>query len=132
MKRFRHLLIAPLLLITLVTLVAAPACGGNKPPNLTPEASADFTKTRVIQSIDVIFNTAVAANAQNPPLLTTDTVRKIVLAHKAFLVILDQPNWQSKLISALTQLQNDLSSNEAAIVTPYITLALTILQGVSS
>lgn len=68
-------------------LLLSPACASNVPPNLSPQAAAAWRGTRVIHVLDVFRDAAIDANAQQPPLLSTDVTRSIVRFHLASIEI---------------------------------------------
>jgi hypothetical protein len=125
MKRNRSRLAALCVALALMT-----AC--HTPPNLTPEAVVAFHNTRVIKGLDLIRDTAIAANAQNPPLVSTATTRKVVLFHRSALdTIYAGPGWQPKVLTALDETVRDLPSAESRLVAPYVVLVKTIIQEVT-
>lgn len=115
-----------------VVLLTCSACTANAPPNLSPVARQAFTNTRVIKGLDLIRDTAVSANAQVPPLVSTDTTRKIVAYHRsALLVIRDVPNgWKATVMTGLTETVRGLPPAESQLLGPYVALVTTILNEV--
>jgi hypothetical protein len=117
-----------LLALCAVSLLAFVGCS-HTPPNLTPQATEAFYGTRVIQSLDLLRDATVAANAQTPPLVSTATARKVVQYHESALKIIHTipTGWQSAVLAGLDELLVDLPVNEKSTLAPYIQLAKTIL-----
>ena len=99
------------------------------PPNLTPQAVSAFNKTRVIKALDLVRDTAIAANAEVPSVISTDDTRKIVTAHESLLKIMDATDsgWQPTVKTTLDELVKNLSAKEQPIVQPYVLLVENIL-----
>ena len=116
----------------LVLAVLAFGCA-SAPPNLTPQAHTAFHNTQVIKALDLIRDIAIDANAQQPELLSTDTTRMIVQYHKASLVIIKATDtgWKTAIIAATEEVLKNLPPNEKALLTPYVTLALVTLKGLT-
>lgn len=104
------------------------------PPTLSPVAQTAFTNTRVIKALDLLRDTAISANAQTPPVLSTATTRKIVTAHEATLKIINAAGsgWQSAVTQALNELVKDkaLLPAELAVITPYVSMIQTLIAGI--
>ncbi len=103
------------------------------PPTLSVQASRDFQATRVITALDQLRDTAIAANSQVPPLLSTATTRAIVLYHEAALKTIQattDTSWVAGVQTGLDQLVANLPAKEAAIVAPYVALVKAILTAV--
>src|SRR5438874_13272896 len=64
-------------------LLFVASCSNNPPPNLSPQARAAWYGTRAIKGLDLLRDTALDANAQMPPLVSTATTRKIVRYHES-------------------------------------------------
>lgn len=122
--------------------LAALTCGtgylvgcNHAPPTLSPVAQTAFTNTRVIKALDLLRDTAIAANAQTPPVLSTATTRKIVTAHEATLKIINAAGsgWQSAVTAMLTELVRDqaLLPAELAVITPYVSMIKTLIAGIA-
>lgn len=105
------------------------------PPTLSPVAQTAFTNTRVIKALDLLRDTAIAANAQNPPVLSTATTRKIVTAHEATLKIINAAGsgWQAAVRTVLDELVKDqaLLPAELAVITPYVSMIKTLIAGIA-
>jgi hypothetical protein len=120
------------------------------PPVLSPEAKAAFHATRVVQVLDVFRDAAIAANDGVPPLLTTDSTRKVVLWHKsAVKTIRAVPTgWEPVVRAGLFELTCHplaapvpppappppctplLRPSEVQHLTPYVGLALVVINEV--
>lgn len=113
--------------ITFVTL-STPACASmslTKPPlNLSPQAREAWYATRVIQALDVLRDTAIDANAQTPPLVSTTTTRKIVVYHKSAITFIHEiPNgWKASVVAGITEVEDNLSLKEYQLLKPYTEL----------
>ena len=107
-------------------------CAHNVPPTLSPAAQAAFQKTRVIKGLDLLRDTAIAANAQTPPLLSESTTRRVVLAHQSALRAMQASDvgWVPVVRVAVTGVLEQLPANESALLTPYVSLALSLLNAV--
>lgn len=126
----KHLLSVCLITIALGATVAC----NHAPPNLSPAAAKNFTNARVIKALDLVRDTAINANAQTPPLLSTSATRKIVNFHKFALKTIDasQSGWQSAVSVALFQLRSDpsLLPAELAVLQPEFNLAQAAIDAV--
>jgi hypothetical protein len=119
-------------LILLLCLVHAPACV-HAPPTLSPAGVTAFNNTRVIKGLDLVRDTAIEANAQIPPLLSTATTRTIVTYHRsAVIVIHGTPNgWQATVLTGLDETVTHLTPAEKQLLAPYFTLVKVLIQEVS-
>ena len=116
--------------LILILALAGSACA-SAPPLASPVATADFRNTQVIQGLDQLRDIAINANAQNPPLLSTATTRKVVQAHEAALKTIHAManGWQATVLAGLDGVVVTLTPSEQAILAPYIALVKTIIQG---
>lgn len=121
-----------LIALLLLGFVILPACA-KAPPTLSPAATRAFNQTRVIQALDIIRDTAIAAEAATPPQMTTATTRKVVTAHQSALRVMDAAGagWQAAIASSLDELVANVSPTERTILTPYIALAKSVLNAVT-
>jgi len=108
----------------LCLVVSTLACANHPPPTLTPSARAAWYGLRAIQALDVLRDTAIAANAQTPPLVSTDTTRKIVTFHEsAITTIHNVPlGWAAAVETGLGEVVKDLPPNDRRLFGPYIQL----------
>lgn len=115
----------------ILVLALAPACASNAPPNLSPQAAQAWRGTRVIHVLDVFRDAAIDANAQTPPLLSTDLTRSIVKFHAASLEIVKNgpSGWIQMLRLGLAEVQKRLAGRERELLEPYIDLVLAVLGG---
>ena len=90
--------------LILILALAGSACA-SAPPLASPVATADFRNTQVIQGLDQLRDIAINANAQNPPLLSTATTRKVVQAHEAALKTIHAmaSGWQATVLAGCWQ-----------------------------
>jgi len=96
---------------------------------LTPEASIAFKATQAVHALDLLRDTATTANAQTPPLLTTEVTRKVVLYHQSTVkVIQSSPGgWKVIAETGLDEVTKNLSSADRQTLEPYIALVRAIL-----
>lgn len=108
-------------------------CAGKTPPNLSSQGVAAFHGTQVIQTLDLLRDAAIAANDQKPPVLSTDTTRKIVTYHRsAITVVHATPNgWRAAVLQGLEETLKNLPPNETKLLAPYVTLVTTIANEVN-
>src|SRR5689334_5147863 len=78
-------------LVVLAMALAVSCTSATKaPPNLTPQATTAWYGTQVIKVIDLLRDTAVDANHVTPPLLSTDSTRRLVNWHRSALDVVHQ------------------------------------------
>lgn len=118
----------------LVTLLLVSVVGCAKvPPNLTPAATTAFKGTQVVKALDLLRDTAISANAQNPPLLDTDTTRKVVLYHQSSVKIIQASpsGWVPAVNQGLDEVINNLKPGDRELLRPYATLIKTVINEVT-
>lgn len=117
-----------------ILLILALAACTHAPPNLSPEASQAFVKTRVMKGLDLLRDTAIIANEQSPPLLREATTRRVVLYHRSALTIIKATDagWQKAVAASLLELNANLTPEERSVLGPYMGLIQTLLQEVLS
>ena len=115
--------------LMLLALLVLPACAP-PPPTLSPQATMAYRATQVIRSLDLVRDTAIAANEQVPPLISTATTRRVVLAHKSLITVAhaSQAGWSQAVQAGLTELTASLVDTERAQLVPYLTLTQTLLK----
>src|SRR5258708_7843497 len=120
-----------LIFALLVVMLSVNRCA-KAPANLSPAGTQAFYSLRVQRVLDIIRDTAQDANAQTPPVISTETARKITVWHRSAIVVLHdaQAGYKAALLSGLDQLQNDLPAADKTKFSVYISLAKTILQEV--
>ncbi len=121
----------PVVLLACWMAGASFACA-SAPPNLTPQANQAFYNTRVTKILDFLRDTAVSAHNQNPPVVSTAVLRKVVLYHESSLKIMHAAGsgWQPAVLAGLDELTKDVTPAEKQLLAPYVALAKTILQEV--
>lgn len=119
-------LIVPFLLLLAVACATAP-------PVLTPQANQAWQNTRVIKGLDLLRDTAIDANAQQPPLISTDVTRKIVTWHQSALRIIQASGsgWASAVRTSLNELTAALPVEDRARLAPYLSLIQSLLNEVA-
>jgi hypothetical protein len=143
-ERFSLVVIAASLLVLL--LVWATGCTPAPKP-LTPQAQAAFYGTRVVQVLDVFRDAAIAGNAVTPPLVSTDSTRRVVLFHKSAVQVISvtPTGWRPSVKAGLFELSCHplaapaqppppctplLAPAEVVRLYPYIGLALVVIEEV--
>lgn len=114
--------------ILVVCLVLVSACA-SAPAGLSPVGIAAFTNTRVIHGLDLLRDTAITANSQTPPLLSTATTRKVVTYHESALKTIHalSTGWQTTVRTGLDEVVKDLPASERAQLAPYVALVSTLI-----
>jgi hypothetical protein len=102
------------------------------PPELSPQAKLAYRNTQVLKTLDLLRDTAIAANEQTPPLVTTDATRKVVNYHKTVVTTMNalQGGWQTTALTGLDELQRNLPPDDARQLAPYIALVRIIIMEV--
>ncbi len=117
-------------LIPLLALTLILGCT-KAPPNLTPEATAAFHATRVVKALDLVMDTAIAAEAQTPKVLSTANTRRVVEWHNAAVRSIHAvpDGWKPTVLESMDQLVRVLGS-DAGPLTPYLNLVKTLIASV--
>jgi hypothetical protein len=106
------------------------------PPSLSAAGASAYKKTQVVKVLDLLRDTAIAANAQTPPLVSTATTRKIVEAHKTALLTIQgsDAGWAAAVGVTLTQLSRDPSFLPAELqrLEPYFSIAAQVIKQVQT
>lgn len=115
-----------------ILLVLAAGCTP-APPNLSPQAVSAFNNTRVIKALDLLRDTAVEAEKQQPQVLSTAATRQVVEAHKSALLVIRAADsgWGPTVIVLLDRLLATLPAADRPTVEPYVTLAKTVVTEVT-
>lgn len=115
--------------VTIAIILFTVGCA-TAPPNLSPFAYQAFYKTQVTKDIDLLRDTAVDANKQVTPLVSTGSMLKIVRWHRSALLIMRAADtgWQDAVSASLDELVKDLPLNDGQMILPYVTLTKTILR----
>lgn len=126
-RRFTH----PLLALALIMTISA--CASHTPPTLSPAGVAAFNATKVVKALDVLRDTAVAANAQVPPLVTEDSTRAVVTYHRAAVTTIGATpsGWAPTVRIGLDAVAQALSPAERQQLAPYIALLKTLIAKVT-
>lgn len=114
---------------TLLLIVLAVSCA-KVPPSLTPAGVAAFQGTQAIKALDLLRDAAIDANALTPPLISTDTTRRVVLYHKSAITIIHSTpaGWRSTVQTGLTELRQSLQGSELEQLVPYLRLAQALIE----
>ena len=102
------------------------------PPNLTPQATQAWYATQVVKALDLVRDTAVSANALTPPLISTDTTRKVVQYHEDTVSIIQAlpSGWQTTVKASLTVFVSSLSDSDKTLLKSYVTVVQDALKAV--
>jgi hypothetical protein len=122
-----------LIALALACFVAVPSSScSHAPPTLSPAGVQAFNQFQVQKDLDLLRDTAITANAQQPPLLSTDATRKVVEYHKAAITTIHAAasGWKTTLLTGLNETAATLAPGEQAILAPYVTLLRAVLAGV--
>lgn len=119
--------------IVFVLLLATTVACTKTPPNLTPQATVAFKGIQAVRALDILRDTAIAANAQTPPLLSEEVTRKVVLYHQATVKTIQSSvsGWQAAALTGLDGLLTSLPPPQRALLEPYTVLIRTVLQEVT-
>jgi predicted Zn-dependent protease len=122
-------LVAFLLFSSVIVFTACPTT----PPNLSPAGATAFNKTRVVKALDLVRDTAILANAQTPPVLSTDDTRLVVQFHEATVKTLQATDqgWQAAVSTAVTEFSKTLTPAQQHVIAPYLVLLQTLIAGLS-
>lgn len=114
--------------VSILILALAVGCA-KAPPDLTPEASAAFKGTQAVKALDALRDAAVAANAQVPPLLSTEVTRTVVLYHQSTVKIVQAApaGWKAAAMATLDEVTKNLSPHDKALLQPYVTLVKLVI-----
>lgn len=120
-------------LAALVVSLAVVSSCAKVPPTLTPVGVKAFQATQAVHVLDLVRDTAIAAEAAQPQLLSTETTRKVVQWHRVAVALAGQTpaGWEATVLSGLTEVERALKPGEREVLAPYLALAKTILMGVS-
>lgn len=121
-----------LLSLVLVPALLFTSCA-KAPPELSPTGKADFYKTRVVKALDELRDTAIAAEANKPQLLSTADTRIVVEAHQSILRTIqasEDASWNLTAQAAVKEARDRLTAAGKTQLAPYFALALTLLQEV--
>lgn len=124
----RRLSLVLALTALLTSTIFAEACT-HAPPALSPTATLAFTNHQIQNDLDRLRDTAVVANAQVPPLVSSEATRKVVAYHEAAIKTIHatRSGWQATLLTGLDELATALSPPERQILAPYVALVRTVL-----
>jgi len=113
-----------LLVLVLLSAAFSTSCATHAPPSLSPAGAAAFQATRVVRALDVLQDFAIAAEAQNPKLLSTDNTRKVVsfVGSAAKTIDAVPGGWKPTVTAGLVQLQHDLPPADWNRIAPYVQL----------
>ena len=113
-----------------LALLGSPGGCTHAPPTLSPAGTAAFHATRVVKALDVLQDFAIAAEAQNPKLISTANTRKVidVVAASVRTIQAAPGGWKPTVLAALAQLERDVFPAEWARVLPYVSLVRSVIE----
>lgn len=117
----------------LASFTSTTACGAHAPANLSPTGTRAWYGTQIIKGLDLLRDVAVDANAQQPPLLSEASTRRIVQYHAAALDTIRNAttaNWAGMVETGLTQAMNSLPAPDRDLLAPYVTMIHDLLKTV--
>jgi hypothetical protein len=120
----------PISRMALVALLLFTASCAKAEPQLTPQGVAAYQAKQVVEALDILRDAAVAAEAQDPKLLSTETTRQVVEFHKtAALAAGAYPaGWQQSVAASLARLQASVAPDDYRKIEPYVVLIKALLQ----
>jgi hypothetical protein len=131
----RDLIVSAFVLIASVGSIgfAVQSCASAPTSVVTPQGQAAFKADQFVTALGVLQDSAIAANATTPPLISTADTRLIVqfCVGSAQTAKAAVTGWQAGVIQGLTSLQSNLSAAAQTKYGPYLTLLKTILAGIS-
>jgi hypothetical protein len=112
---------------------AVESCASAPTSVVTPQGKAAFKADQFVNAVGVFQDSAIAANATTPPLISTADTRLIVqfCVGSARTAQAAVTGWQAGVIQGITSLQSSLSAAAQTKYAPYLNLLKTILQGIS-
>lgn len=133
-QRLNRRSIALVLALTalLTSTILSEGCA-KAPPNLSPVGVAAFHAHEVVKVLDLVRDTAIAAEAQNPKLLSTDTTAKVVTWHHSALVTIKTVpyGWQGSVQAGLDEVSKNLPASERSVLGPYLSMARAVIREVA-
>lgn len=131
----RDIAVSAFVLICGITSVgfAVQSCASAPTSVVTPAGQAAFKGDQFVTAVGVLQDSAIAANATTPPLISTADARLIVqfCVGAAQTAKASVTGWQAGVAQGVTSLQANLSPAAQAKYGPYLVLLKTILQGIS-
>ena len=117
-----------------LAVVVSYACGASHvPPNLSPESLAKWQATRAVKALDVVRDVAIAGNAIQPPIISTDDTRIVVEFHQSAVTVIAQTpqGWRPAVKASLSEALKHVSPDTAATLKPYVGLVSVIIDEVN-
>lgn len=113
--------------------VALHSCASAPTSVVTPAGQAAFKADQFVTAIGILQDSAIAANATTPPLISTADTRLIVqfCVGSAQTAKAAVTGWQAGVAQGITSLQANLSAAAQAKYGPYLSLLKTILVSIS-
>ena len=119
--------------IVLALALLSTSCASHVPSSLSPAGAAAFQATRVVRALDVLQDFAIAAEAQNPKLLSTNNTRTVINFVASAVKTIDAVpgGWRPTVTAGLVQLQHDLPPGEWQRIAPYVQLLKVLIAEVA-
>ncbi len=116
-------------IFAIALLFAAPSCA-KAPPNITPQATAEYYATQAVKILDGVRDAAQIANQTAPPLLSDAALLKVVDWHEALVKTLHAApgGWKATALTGLDQVQNLLPAADWSRIKPAVDAAKLFLQ----
>lgn len=123
---------APLAILIVALASFSIADCAHPPPTLSPVGVRAFNATRAVAILDVVRDTAIAAEAARPQLLSTASTRAVVDWHRAAVAAAGATpqGWQAAVLASLDGVERTLAPAEKTVLAPYFVLVRTILREV--
>ncbi len=122
--------------LTIIALLAvlATGCAGNKPPNLTPQASLAYDSGRIVEALDTTRDVAIIANSFGQAPFSTAITRRIVTAHRSALVLIETrgAGWQAQVNAILDEVLKNTTGEANARLAPYVELSKALINRVAT
>lgn len=124
--------------VLVVTLGLILGCGPKPAPdtdpmrNLSAQGKAAYKATRVIKVLDLIMDTAIAAEAQEPKLMSTNSTRKVVEYHNSIVRTISTvpEGWVPVAKAGALELQKNIPAEEFRQIDPYFRLVFMLIDEV--
>lgn len=120
--------------LLVVALIASTACASTinqAPPTASPQASLAFKNTQVLKVLDLIRDVAIDANAQTPPLVSTETTRALVQYHETTIKMMNASvsGWPATALQGIQEIIKRLPASESGTLGGYLNLGVATLKG---
>jgi hypothetical protein len=120
--------VAGLLLLVLLGCSHNPPATTDPTRNLSAQGKAAYEALKIGKALDVLRDVAVAAERQNPKLLSSASALKVISYHRQVALTMGAvpDGWIAVALTGLEQLTRDLSPAERAQLAPFVELLKTL------